>query len=205
MAKRWWFSFEGMEQVAFKPSGEGFIYRAPNPWLFGRGRYYRVNQAQKSALAQYHRRMLLAMFWMIVGGGAVAGPLAGAYASTQPWITLGLAMLVGLAIGFAGNLWLFVKVSPIIASLTPTDERITQTDTFKRQINLYSPRFIVGYGVLSFVLLALSVSDGMYGSTGWSIYPLVGTALFGACTIYWAVLYVAQRRRPIDAGEQTAC
>ena len=92
MAKRWWFSFEGMEQVAFKPSADGFIYRAPNPWLFGRGRYYLVNQAQKSELARYHRRMLLAMFWMIVGGGAVAGPLAGLFAPTRPWITLGLAI-----------------------------------------------------------------------------------------------------------------
>ena len=114
-------------------------------------------------------------------------------------------MLIGLAIGMAGNLWLFVKVSPIVASLTPTDERITQADTFKRQLNVYSPRFIICYGVLSLLLLAASVWDGMYNSAGWSIYPLVGTVLFGACTIYWAVLYVAQRRRPIDASGQTAC
>ncbi len=205
MARRWWFSFDGMEEVAFKPRADGFVYCPPNPWLFGRNRYYLVNEAQKSDLTRLHRRMLLVMFWMIVGGGAVAGPLVGAYASTQPWITLGLAMLIGLAIGIAGKLWLFVKVRPIIASLTPTDERITQADTFKRQMHVYSPRFILGYGVLSLVLFALSAWDGMYGPTGWNLYPAIGAALFGASTIYWAILFVAQRRRPIDAGEQTAC
>jgi MFS family permease len=205
MTTRWWFSFAGMEQVAFKPTAEGFIYRAPNPWLFGPGRYYLVNQAQKSELARDHRRMLLVLFWMIVAGGAIAGPLAGGFAPGPAWATLAFAMLIGLAIGFAANLWLVAKVSPIVAGLPLSSERITQADTFKRQMNVYSPRFILGYGVLSLVLLALSVWDGMYGPTGWNLYPVVGAVLFGATTIYWAVLFVAQRRRPIDAGEQTAC
>ena len=205
MARRWWFSFDGMEEVAFKPRADGFVYRPPNPWLFGRGRYYLVNDAQKSELALCHRRMLLVLFWLIVVGGAVAGPLASMFAAGPAWVTLAFAILIGLAIGFCANLWLVLKVRPIIAGLMPTDERITQADTFKRQMSVYSPRFIVGYGVLSLVLFALSVWDGMYGPTGWNLYPVVGTALFGASTIYWAVLFLAQRRRPIDAGEQAAC
>ena len=74
MARRWWFSFDGMEEVAFKPRADGFVYCPPNPWLFGRNRYYLVNEAQKSDLARLHRRMLLVMFWMIVGGGADRRP-----------------------------------------------------------------------------------------------------------------------------------
>ena len=39
-----------IEAVSFKPVDDGFIYRAPNPWLFGHADHYRVDAAQKAAL-----------------------------------------------------------------------------------------------------------------------------------------------------------
>jgi len=56
MSSRWWFPFDGMEEMSFKRVPEGWVYRAPNPWLFGRGRYYLLNEKQKSEVAGHHRR-----------------------------------------------------------------------------------------------------------------------------------------------------
>jgi hypothetical protein len=41
------------EQVALKHRTEGFVYRAPNTWLFGRGRYYLVNQAAEIRMIRH--------------------------------------------------------------------------------------------------------------------------------------------------------
>jgi hypothetical protein len=36
--------------LLFKPTSVGFIYRAPNPWIFGRTEHYVVNETQKGEL-----------------------------------------------------------------------------------------------------------------------------------------------------------
>jgi hypothetical protein len=192
-----WFPFNGMEQVAFKPHGDGFIYRAPSPWVFGRGQNYTVNVAQKAELAAKHRQMLLIAFWGIIAAAGVAGPLSASLAGKHALAALAVALMAGLAIGVGAKLWLVSKISPIVATLTPTDERITRTDTFKRQVAVMSPGFIVGYGVLSLALFALTVIDGLYG---WNLYTILGAILFGVTTTYWAVLYVAKRRRSTQAA-----
>jgi hypothetical protein len=59
MSSRWWFPFDGMEEMSFKRVPEGWVYRVPNPWLLGRSRYYLVSEKQKSEIAGHHRRMWL--------------------------------------------------------------------------------------------------------------------------------------------------
>jgi hypothetical protein len=39
-----------IEAMLFKPVPGGFIYRAPNPWIFGRANHYIVNEQQKAEL-----------------------------------------------------------------------------------------------------------------------------------------------------------
>ena len=55
MSSRWWFPFDGMEEMSFKRVPEGWVYRVPNPWLLGRSRYYLVSEKQKSEIAGHHR------------------------------------------------------------------------------------------------------------------------------------------------------
>jgi hypothetical protein len=38
------------ETTMFKEVPEGFVFRAPNPWVFGRARFYLANAAQKAEL-----------------------------------------------------------------------------------------------------------------------------------------------------------
>ena len=39
-----------IDAMLFKPVPGGFIYRAPNPWIFGRADHYIVNEQQKNEL-----------------------------------------------------------------------------------------------------------------------------------------------------------
>src|SRR5579862_5791535 len=39
-----------VEAILFKPVPGGFVYRAPNPWIFGRADHFLVNEQQKAEL-----------------------------------------------------------------------------------------------------------------------------------------------------------
>ena len=41
-----------IEALVFKKVAGGYVYRAPNPWLFGKGRHYLVSEAQKEKIAE---------------------------------------------------------------------------------------------------------------------------------------------------------
>jgi len=113
MARQWWNPFDGMEELTFRPVEGGFLYRAPNPWLIGRFRHYFVNAEQKATLASAHRTMMMQLFWSIVIGAMACAPIAGVFlpsqSSTQQLAYLGVAALVGLAIGLMLNALVTVK------------------------------------------------------------------------------------------------
>lgn len=199
MSNHWWNPFAGMEQVAFKPVPEGYIYRAPNPWLFGPARYYLINENQKAELAMHHGRIVRLTFWMIVIAAGMGGPLAGSFHTAHPWMTLAASLLIGLAIGFALNMSLARKVGPIVAGLTPTSRRITRVDAFRIQATVMSRRWALSFAFLDLVLFALVVGAAVFGQQGWDATAWIGTVLFGGGMLYFAALYIAQRRQQVDA------
>jgi hypothetical protein len=192
MAHHWWHPFDGMQELSFKPVAEGYLYRAPNPWLFGPTRHYVVTEEQKAALALHHRAMLQQAFWLIIAMAALAAPLASLFPPTQGITFMGASILIGLAIGLSLNALLVHKVRPIIAGLTPSAERITQRDMFGKQAQTFSRRYVLGFAALSFVMLALSAARPIFDPAGRDIIAIVGIVLFGLATIYWCALYVAQ-------------
>ena len=199
MARHWWNPFDGMEELTFRPVEGGFLYRAPNPWLFGRYRHYFVNAEQKATLASAHRTMMLQLFWSIVIGAAACAPIAGVFlpsqSSAQQLAYLGVAALVGLAIGLTLNALLLHKIRPIIATLTPSSERITQRQMFSTQTTTFSRRYVLGFAALSFVMLALSAARPIFDPAGRDLIAIIGITLFGFTTIYWCAVYIAQWRR----------
>ena len=76
MSSRWWFPFDGMEEMSFKRVPEGWVYRVPNPWLVGRSRYYLVSEKQKSEIAGHHRRMWHFLLLGIAVIAAAGAPLS---------------------------------------------------------------------------------------------------------------------------------
>src|SRR4051812_48708898 len=143
MKSRWWNIFDGMAEAAFKPVAGGYVYRAPSLLPFGSGTYYKVNPEQKAKLAGYHINMLAALFCLIIVAAGIGGPLVDAYWSGNMWTGLGIAILVGLAVGIGANGWLAKKVRPIISTLGPAHERITRGDSFKAQARAYSTPMLI--------------------------------------------------------------
>ena len=199
MSRYWWNPFDGMEELTFRPVEGGFLYRAPNRWLFGRYRHYLVNAQQKATLASAHRTMMLQMFLSIIIGAVTCAPIAGAFlssqSSTQQLAYLGACALVGIAIGLALNALLLRKVNPVIATLTPSSDRISQRDMFSAQATTFSRRYVLGFAVLSFVMLALSAARPIFDPAGRDLIAVVGIIMFSLCSIYWCAVYIAKCRR----------
>jgi hypothetical protein len=198
MSSRWWFPFDGMEEMSFKRVPEGWVYRVPNPWLLGRSRYYLVSEKQKSEIAGHHRRMWLFLLLGIAVIAAVGAPLTLAgFDEQQVVLSLATAALLGLIVGFAANAWLCRTIRPIIANLTPTTQRITQSEVLNTQIAVFSRGYLLFFGSLSLLLFALIALQPLLTSAGWDARSLCGALLFGAGTIYWFALYIAKRRQSV--------
>jgi len=198
MSSRWWFPFDGMEEMSFKRVPEGWVYRAPNPWLLGRSRYYLVSEKQKSEIAGHHRRMWLFLLLGIAVIAAVGAPLTLAgFDEQQVVLSLATAALLGLIVGFVANAWLCRTIRPIIADLTPTTQRITQSEVLNTQITVFSRGYLLFFGSLSLLLFALIALQPLLTSAGWDARSLCGALLFGAGTIYWFALYIAKRRQSV--------
>ena len=198
MSGRWWFPFDGMEEMSFKRVPEGWVYRVPNPWLLGRSRYYLVSEKQKSEIAGHHRRMWLFLLLGIAVIAAVGAPLTLAgFDEQQVVLSLATAALLGLIVGFVANAWLCRTIHPIIADLTPTTQRITQSEVLNTQIAVFSRGYLLFFGSLSLLLFALIALQPLLTSAGWDARSLCGAMLFGAGTIYWFALYIAKRRQSV--------
>ena len=198
MSSRWWFPFDGMEEMSFKRVPEGWVYRVPNPWLLGRSRYYLVSEKQKSEIAGHHRRMWLFLLLGIAVIAAVGAPLTFVgFNEQQVVLSLATAALLGLIAGFAANAWLCRTIRPIIADLTPTTQRITQSEVLNTQIAVFSRGYMLFFGSLSLLLFALIALQPLLTSAGWDTRSLFGALLFGAGTIYWFALYIAKRRQSV--------
>jgi hypothetical protein len=185
-----------MEELTFRPVEGGFLYRAPSPWLFGRYRHYFVNTEQKATLASAHRTTMRQIFWTIVVGAVAFAPIAGVFlpshSNAQQLAYLGVAALIGLAIGLTLNALLLLRVKPIIATLTLSSERITQRDMFGTQATTFSRGYVLGFAALSFVMLALSAARPIFDPAGRDLIAVIGIALFGFTTIYWCAVYIAK-------------
>lgn len=198
MSSRWWFPFDGMEEMSFKRVPEGWVYRVPNPWLLGRSRYYLVSEKQKSEIAGHHRRMWLFLLLGIAVIAAVGAPLTLAgFDEQQVVLSLATAALLGLIVGFVANAWLCRTIRPIIADLPPTTQRITQSEVLNTQIAVFSRGYLLFFGSLSLLLFALIALQPLLTSAGWDARSLCGALLFGAGTIYWFALYIAKRRQSV--------
>jgi len=179
----------------FKPVEGGFLYRAPNPWVFGRYRHYFVNAEQKATLASAHRTT---SFWTIVIETGAIASIVGVFptqSNAQQLAYLGVAVLVGLAIWLALNALLVHRVKPTIATLTPSSEQITQGDISGTQATTFSRGYVLCFAALSLVMLALSAAVPILYPAGGHLLAVFGITFFGIATIYWCAVYIAKCRR----------
>src|SRR5262245_55621820 len=65
-------------EVLFKPVADGYVFRAPNPWILGNAKHYRVSEAQKALILKilYMPEWVIGIFWLAFfvicfGGGTL--------------------------------------------------------------------------------------------------------------------------------------
>jgi hypothetical protein len=122
--------------MLFKPVPDGFIYRAPNPWIFGRADHYVVNERQKAELLGMlvAPRPRLRMAVIVAGcllWGAVLGTVGWAFSGHEDATLVDVSIMMVatfaamfLALYFAQRRKLRL-MQPILAAATRTTAIIT--------------------------------------------------------------------------------
>ena len=126
--------------VVFKPVSGGYVYRAPNAWLFGTRDHYLANDAQKgeilAAITSSGRPVLwiMGLSWITLCLLMTAGSLLWAHrlGYRAPGLSAVLVMIVMTFSVYAAMLisrqLLLFRLRPILATLQPTSERITNLE-----------------------------------------------------------------------------
>lgn len=129
---------DARETLWFKQVPEGYVFGAPKPWIFGRRRFFLVDEAQKAQLlavltARSQSAALimvilpfLAMFTASVAAIVfIAGDGDHSLAVfSETLIAVAVSMYLALLIAAGPTR----RVQPLLAGLSPTDQRITIAD-----------------------------------------------------------------------------
>jgi hypothetical protein len=125
-----------IDAMLFKPVPGGFIYRAPNPWIFGRADHYVVNEQQRAEVLGMlvAPRPLLRLAVIVAGAllwGAAMGTVGWAFSGHEdPTFGDAVVMIVMTFAALFLALHLALRrrlrqVQPILAAATRTTAAIT--------------------------------------------------------------------------------
>ena len=126
--------------VVFKPVSGGYVYRAPNRWLFGSKEHFLVTERQKAAILAALTSSTRPVLWITgiswIAQSALFGTLVSLWASRSGYSTVGLSGVIG-AIAMIISIYpafvisrqiLLRRLRPILEDLPPTNERITSLE-----------------------------------------------------------------------------
>jgi len=175
---------DNREAIMFKKVPDGYVFRAPNPFVFGRARFYLVNEAQKAQLlAIITARSPAVFFWVVVLVLIAAGTAALAYGTGHDNPTVGdVIIMLGLI-----PLWLYsavlISTRPTarkLAGLQPTDQSITSADLRKAVRKTMSFGQYLTLGVSQAILAAALIVLVVQKTNGGRVAVLddAGTLLF---------------------------
>ena len=178
------YSSDQIRPTMFKKVPGGYVFRAPNPWLFGAAPHYLVSEAQKAELVKiltplrpYQRRAVLVivptvgLLLLVVAINGAMGPffLAAPMLGVALCSALILATMV-LALHME-NRPMQRRLQPVLAGLTRTDERITNRELRDATENATSAKqsLLAGIGLTIFGLVLANTflrsddrRDGLY-------------------------------------------
>jgi hypothetical protein len=126
---------DNREALMFKKVPEGYVFRAPNRWVFGHARFYLVNEAERKKLLAIVTARSQWVFWIVLTvliGVSTAG-LAYGSGDANPTARDFVIMLVLLPAWLYAALLMSTRptvrrLQPLLAGLPPTDRRITAAD-----------------------------------------------------------------------------
>ena len=141
-ASQWTAPASVLKSVTFKPVAGGWVYRAPNPWVFGDAPHYLVNDAQKAQIEAIIIPRRPVLFGVLLVAGIVAwvfalvGIVWAVSRHDDPTTADVIAIAVLVAISLVAALplagWIQRRrLQPILTGLPLTQERITFADIGK--------------------------------------------------------------------------
>ncbi len=154
--------YEGAEEAAFTQVENGYVYS--NPWFVGPSRHYLVNEAQKVAITERVRQLR----W-VMPVGAISGLLMGLLVEVMvqsmakperiEWDIRGFVLMLAVAMPIMATAYIYIihKLSPLVAGLPPTRERVMWSDRLKVRAARTSWSWLVGIGVIFGAYVLLSV------------------------------------------------
>jgi hypothetical protein len=126
--------------VYFRPVSGGYVYRAPNTWLFGSAEHFLVTEGQKAAILATVTSTIRPVLWITgiswIALSALMGTAlslwayrAGYYASGLDGVSAMIAMILSIYPAFVLSRQLLLRrLRPILATLPLTSERITSLE-----------------------------------------------------------------------------
>jgi hypothetical protein len=123
--------------VVFKTVPSGYVYRAPNAWLFGgTSRHYLVNETQKAEILATFKTPTLRTLWIAVVSWIVISALVAEGAALWLWVQLHSSAWTGLSaivtfpfLLYVGALFyrqiLLRRLHPILARLPAANDQIS--------------------------------------------------------------------------------
>jgi hypothetical protein len=203
-----------IDAMLFKPVPGGFLYRAPNPWIFGRADHYLVSEPQKAELLAMlvapRPRLRLAVIFagLLLWGVGIGIVVCGISGHEDP--TVGdVAIMIGATVAalFAAlHLALRRKLHrmrPILAAATPTSAAITQCEiraAINRTTSLRSAVIVMatsafGCAAQIFALVIRNARHPLFSDvqSGLSVFLAV---LCAVLLVRYAVMALGKARQP---------
>ena len=148
-----------IEAILFKPAAGGFIYRAPNPWVFGAADHFLVNEAQKHDILEIvvARRPILrlaaitvALLLWGIGIGTLCWAFSGHEDPTAADVVVMIVMTIAaMFLALHGAIRRKLRrLQPILAGLPRSNERITSAELRKAMTGSISFKAALWTGIL---------------------------------------------------------
>jgi tetratricopeptide (TPR) repeat protein len=209
IATPWLHTGNQIPSILLRQVPGGYIFRAPNPKVFGDSDHYLVNEAQRDKIAAImtpRRPLLTATLW---AGGFVLAPIASfllvpGYPVTVSLIAIAammLAAVLGLHLSASRKLRL---LQPVLAGAAHTDQRITLADMRLNDGNSSRQMWRVG---ISNAIICLAAAAGVAAQvyaneTGASILSNPLVLLLSLAAIIGAVASASGFRRALQKKRQ---
>jgi hypothetical protein len=192
---------DAREALLFKKVPDGYVFHAPNPWVFGRARYFLVDEPQKAQLlaamtarSQLMTVVVLGIAFAVTYGASVTAIMF-VFGPAEPGIGSFIMMVVMAVLSLFAAIVIAARpaarrVQPLLTDLTPTDQRITVADRRLATRNRMSaPAQLVvaaSQGILSAVLFmqATQKSGGNLASV--FANPSAWPSAFAGCCFAFA-------------------
>ena len=191
---RWRRRGDGWENIAFKRVPTGWLYQAPNPWIFFHPRYYLLSDSERAeliALLENGRWRLLLLAAPIMAG---AVPL-GLWLIPMLWNSVLLvALLLSILAGALVNGCLWWVLRPVLAHASRTTERITMGERLRAWAAVVPIGELIVLAILLVALFACSAYLLASGSP--HIDGLIATPFLGLMAAYSIALLAAKRNIP---------